>query len=301
MTHYTRNQFNAVMEAILGERLPGRPDQDITEVTTVQNFVLAARRQIRQSVYRYGQVGAVNLALGVLCQSPVPPANHHGLVPAASYPVGTRIVTLTLGATPLAADEMAGGWLHVNDGTGQGQAFRILSHPAALAAATCQFTLIDPITTAFNVADTLCALTANPYAAVIIHPSPPTARLVGVPVAAMAAGSFGWFKTRGPAAVLTAGVLYIHRGVRASPTVDGAVSHASLEVTMSATAPAAEDANGRLVTTSAGADDTIAFSGMAAAVPAAGAHDIGHTQLVVGKVMRVEVDTDYSLIDLCLE
>jgi len=300
MTHYTRNQFTQVMETILGKRAVGRPDQALYEASAVQNFEVGSPRDDGVCRYRYGFVGAANIALGVLCQAPVPAAAHHDLVPAASYAAGVYIVTLTLGATPLAANEMAGGWLHVNDGTGQGQNFEIRSHPAALAAATCAFTLKTPITTAFNVADTLCALTANPYRAVIIHPAPPTAQLVGVPVAAIPAANYGWFQTRGPAAVLTNGVLYIHQQVRPG-AVAGSVRHANQELTLSATAPAAEDANGRLVTNSAGANGTIACSGMAGAVPAAGAHDVGHLATIVGKVMRVEVDTDYSLIWLTLE
>lgn len=300
-THLTRNQFQAALESILGRRRTGRPDQPVFEVTTVQNFEFGAKRVIDECIYRYGSAGAVDIPLGVVCQAPVPAAVHHDLVPTASFAAGVRLITLTIGAGNIAADEYAGGHLHVNDGTGQGQRKRVLSHPAALAGATCVFTLVDPLTTAFDVANTLCAITRNPYNQAIIHPSPPTAQLVGVPVAVIAAGRFGWFQTRGPAAVLTDGVLYIFRQVKPSAAVDGAVAHANLEVTMSATAAAAEDANGRLTTTSAGADGTIAFSGMAGAVPAAGVHDLGSLVSIVGRVMRVEVDTDYSLIDLALE
>ena len=296
MTHYTRNQFNAVMEAILGERLTGRPDQSITEVSAVQNFELGARKQIGQSIYRYGLAGAVNIPLGVLCQAPVPAAVHHDLVPSASYAAGVRLVELTIGAANITLNEYAGGSLHVNDGTGQGQAFRILSHPAALAGATCVFTLVDPITTAFAVADTLCAITANPYSLAIIHPSPPTAKLVGVPVAAIAAGSFGWFQTRGPAAVLTDGVLYIYQQVKPSLAVDGAVAHAAMNVTTGSTAVAA-CGNGALVEDSAGAETAARLADTAIDTT----YDFGSLETIVGRVMRVEVDTDYSLIDLTLE
>lgn len=298
MTHYSRNQFNAVMEAILGERLTGRPDQGITEVSTIQNFQLGARKQIGQSIYRYGLAGAVDIPLGVLCQAPVPAAVHHDLVPSASYAASVRLVELTIGAAAITANEYAGGWLHVNDGTGQGQVFRILSHPAAAGGATCVFTLVDPITTAFDVANTLCAITANPHSLAIIHPSPPTAQLVGVPVAAIAAGSYGWFQTRGPAAVLTDGILYIYQQVRPSDSVNGAIKHAIQEITVGA--EAAIGTKMAKIADSAGADSVGAITGTDGAYGSA-TIDIGSLQTIVGRVMRVEVDTDYSLIFLTLE
>jgi len=296
MTHYTRNQFTQVLETILGKRAIGRPDQQIYEVSSVQNFELGARKEVGVSVYQYGLAGAVDLALGVLCQAPVPAAAHHDLVPAASYAAGVYIVTLTLGATPLAANEMAGGWLHVNDGTGQGQVFEILSHPAALAAATCAFTLKTPITTAFNAANTLCALTANPYRAVIIHPGPPTAQLVGVPVAAIPAANYGWFQTRGPAAVLTQGTLYIYQQVKPAPATAGAVAHANQQFRTGSTAAAA-CGNGALVEDSAAAETAVRFANSAVDTD----YDLGTLVTIVGRVMRVEVSTDYSLIFLTLE
>jgi len=296
MTHFTRNQFTAVMEAMLGERRVGRPDQAICEVSTIQNFELGTPRVIGECKYRYGLAGAVDIALGVLCQAPVPAAVHHDLVPLASYAAGVRLVGLTIGAANIAADEYAGGCLHVNDGTGQGQVKKILSHPAALSGATCVFTLVDPLTTALDIALSLCAITRNPYNQAIIHPSPPTAQLVGVPVAAIVAGRYGWFQTRGPAAVLTQGTLYIYQQVRPSATIDGAVAHAIQQITMGSTAAAA-CGNGTLLEDSAGAETVVRL----ATAVADATYDIGSLQTIVGRVMRVEVDTDYSLIYLMLE
>lgn len=298
MTHYSRSQFNAVMEAILGERREGRPDQSIHEVTAVQNFELNASREIGRCKYRYGLIGAVDIALGVLCQAPVPAAVHHDLVPSASYAAGVRLVELTLGAADITLNEYAGGRLHVNDGTGQGQVKKILSHPAALSGATCVFTLVDPLTTALDTANSLCAITRNPYNQAIIHPSPPTSQLLGVPVAAMAATRFGWFQTRGPAAVLTDGTLYIYQQVAPSASVNGAVKHAIQEITVGA--EVAVGTKMALIADSAAAASVGAITGTDGTYGSA-TIDIGSLQTIVGRVMRVEADTDYSLIDLMLE
>ena len=290
---YSRADFDALASTVIGERVVGGVEQAITVVTAAQNFMVGAKKQVGQSIYRYGQAGAVNIALGVLCQAPVPTAGEHNLVPAANYAVGTRVVTLTTGAA-VAANEYAGGWLFVNTGTGLGMNLRILSHPANAGAAVCTFTLIDPITTAFD-ATTRCALCPNPYNLPVITTAPPTSGLVGVPVAAIDAGLYGWFQTRGPASVLTDGVLRIFEQVRPSTTVVGAVMHACLEVTMDGVAAAV--ANGSFIENSAGASSTVRLSTSAADTD----YDVGSVVTVVGKVMRVEVDTDYSLVFLTLE
>lgn len=292
---FSRADFDLLANASIGERALGGVEQLITTVTVAPNYVLGAKKQFGQSIYRYGLAGAVNLALGVLCQAPVPAATEHDLVPvAASYPIGTRVITLTTGAA-VAVNEYAGGWLMVNDGVGQGQCLRILSHPANAGAALCAFTCLDPLTTAMD-ATSLCALTANPYNLAVIHPSPPTSRLNGVPVAAINAGLYGWFQTRGPASIVTDGVLYVRQQVRPSTGVNGAVSHAIQELIMDAGAAGAT-ANGALLEDSAGAETAARL--MTSAVDTD--YDIGSVATIVGRVMRVEATGDYSLIFLTLE
>jgi len=296
--HISRNLFNKAVAALIGDRLEGRPEQAITEVSSVQNYEINTPFSRGLSIFRYGKAGAADIDPGVLCQSPVPASVQHDLVPSDSYAAGTKVITLTLGAGAVTANEYAGGFVHVNDGTGQGQVLEILSHPAAGSGATCEFTLVDPITTAFDTSDTLCALTPAPYKGAIIHPSPPTAKLVGVPIVEIPAGYYGWFKTRGPAAVLTDGTLYIYQQVTPSDSVDGAVKHAIQEITVGAEAAiGTKMAN---INDSAGSASVAAITGTDGAY---GSHtiDIGSLQTIVGQVMRVEVDTDYSLIFLTLE
>lgn len=291
---YSRADFDALASTVIGERIQGGVEQAITAVTAGQNYMLGAKKQIGQSIYRYGLAGAVNLALGVLCQAPVPTGGEHDLVSAANYAVGVRSVVLTTGAA-VGLNEYAGGWMFVNTGTGLGMNLRILSHPATAGAALCTFTLIDPVTTAFD-ATTRCALCANPYNLPVIHPSPPTSGLVGVPVAAINAGLYGWFQTRGPASILTEGTLYIYQQVRPSRTTNGAVSHAIQELEMDAVG-AAGTANGALLENSAAVETTARL--LTSAIDTD--YDIGSVVTIVGKVMRVEVTGDYSLIFLTLE
>jgi hypothetical protein len=64
----------------------------------------------------------------------------------------------------------------------------------------------------------------NPYRNVIIHPSPPTALIVGVVVRAIAIDEYGWLATSGPTKVLTDDTILIGESVSASLTTNGSVS-----------------------------------------------------------------------------
>ena len=294
MRHYSRAEWEQVFDSILGERLPGRLEQGVRAVSATQNYVLGAKREIGPRVYKYGLVGAGIGTLGLLYQSPVPAPLQIDLVPLAAYAIGTRVITLTLGNAAVLANEYAGGWLYVNQGTGIGDCLRIISHPAALALATCVFTCQDPTTITMVIANTQCSLVANPLSGIIVHPSPPTASLVGVPEVTIPIANFGWFQVRGPAAVLTDGVVYIHRAVRASTGVNGAVSHAIQEFVTNATG--AIGAAAGPTQDSAGVATVILLPGGDAAT-----YDLGHQQTIVGRVLRVGATTDMSLINLALE
>ena len=309
--HFSRNELTQVANQVVGEKLLGRPDQGVREVSTVQNYVLGGKKEIGLKVYRYGLVGAGIGTLGLLYQSPIPAPLQINLVPLAAYPIGTRVITLTLGNANVLANEYAGGWLYVNAGTGIGDCLRIISHPAALALATCVFTCLDATTVAMVVANTVCSLVANPLSGIIVHPSPPTAGLVGVPEVTIAIANFGWFQTKGPAAVLTQGVVAIHQPVIASLTTNGAIaaaSHAHTALNMLAAdgtvAIAAGDLTQVLRDGASGAIVTAAVRIGAAATPAVTAVIPTSTDQIpkeVGRVMRVGATAEMSLIDLALE
>lgn len=306
----SRAQINQIASQILGAILPGRPEQGVLEESDTQNFELGARLEHGLCVYRYGLAGAVDITVGTLCQSPVPAAAQIDLVPSTSYAVGTRVINVTLGAA-VTANEYAGGWLYVNDGTGQGQKLTILSHPAAAGGAACAFTCLEGLTIALDTADSLISLVANPWSQVIIHPSPPTAGLTGVPNRNITAAHYGWFQTRGPCPVLIDGTVYIYQEVIPSSVVDGAVvaaSHSHTALTL--------DSGDGVRDIAAGDDMQKLRDGAGAAIDtaevctggaASGAKDAAiptSSDLVpgaVGRVMRVNADTDYGLTFLTLE
>ena len=53
MEHYSRNDWSRAVELVVGERLPGRPVQDIYVESAVQNYKIGARRQEKLWVLHY--------------------------------------------------------------------------------------------------------------------------------------------------------------------------------------------------------------------------------------------------------
>lgn len=215
-------------------------------------------------LYRFGKVGAGAAAVvGNLYQSPVPGANYDELALPAAVAVGSRTVVVTNGATAITEDQFKGGFLNVEDDAGEGRAYLIESNTADAGAGPVTVTLAagHGIKVALTTVTTV-GLTASPYSGLIIHPSPPTACLIGVAASAIAAGEYGWFQRKGPASVLGTGTLVIGKNCVASVTVPGSVDPPALTE---------------------------------------GVPNAGFDQPMVGRVMEVAATTEYSLVFLDLE
>ena len=212
--------------------------------------------------YRFGSAGGSNLAVGKLCQSEVPEAAWDELVMPGATVVGDKSITITNGATTITKDELKGGYLNIEDDTGEGHLYKILGNDAELAGSAALVVRIAApgIVVATTTATTVGVL-KNPWRDVIIHPSPPTANLIGVPAVAIATTRYGWFQTRGPASILIDGTVVIGFSVMPSNAVDGAVE----------------------------------AWGLAEAAPPT---EIG---FACGRVIEVAATTEYGLIDLHLE
>lgn len=213
--------------------------------------------------YRFARVGSVAAVAGSLYQSEVPGANFDELVVPAAVAVNATTITVTNGATAATENMFAGGYLNVEDDAGEGRAYRIKGNEAADGTDPLVIYL-DPeqgIQEALSTASTV-GLAKSRFAGVIIHPSPPTAALVGVAAADIPATNYGWFQVRGEASVLTSGTVVIGNVAVASTATDGAVGPFALTE---------------------------------------GTPNTGAGQLVVGQVMEVAATTEHSLVLLTLE
>lgn len=252
------------MGAIGPEQLLMGPDGEQFNTYTTKRWPLGTALLMQDGrLYRFFENGGTALAAGRLIQSEVPGANFDELALPAAVSVGARAFNITNGATTIAADLFAEGYLNVEDDAGEGHLYVIEGNDAELAGSAAFEVRLKGghgIRVALTTATTV-GLTKNPFKDAIIHPSPNTARLLGVTPTAIAADRFGWVQTRGPASVLTDGTVVIGDSVMASDAVDGAVESWKL---------------------TEGTPNT-------------------EITPVVGQVMEVAADTEHSLIYLMLE
>ena len=131
----------------------------------------------------------------------------------AAHSVGDTTISLEIteasgGSGDLTKDEYADGYMMFNDGPGEGEVYRIKSHPAHDASddATCIFTIDEPdgIRTALTTAS-LAGLFKNPYNGVAIVDGDGTlpfrTGVLGVTTIPVTASYYCWVQTSGMASV----------------------------------------------------------------------------------------------------
>lgn len=215
--------------------------------------------------FRYGRAGGVALATGVLCQQTLNSANWDELAVPTARAAGVNQITVTNGATAITADYFKDGFLNIEDDAGEGYLYTIRSNDAAAASGVVTIDLYETLQVALTTASTV-TLFANPYSVILIHPSPPTAKVLGVAQGIIAITAYGWLQSWGPCSLLTAGTVVIADEVIPSASVDGAVDPRNY--TLSEAAPNTLDGTQEYPT--------------------------------VGTVMEVAADTEYSIVDLAI-
>lgn len=181
----------------------------------------------RRFVYVLSDSSA-GLAAGKLGVSAAVTANHVNRSLDAASPVaaGGRTVMVVVGATAVAADQYADGFLVVRDGTGKGQCLRINGNTAiSSAGGTITVSLADPLAQTLSTSDSKVDL-VSPFSGVIA--STTLSRAIGVPQVTLAAGEYGWVQTHGLASVLSDGAITKDVGGIQSTSVAGAVAIAAV-------------------------------------------------------------------------
>jgi hypothetical protein len=174
-------------------------------------------------VYRYTQAGAGGaLAPGKLAVAATKADNHENILVASAAAIGATSVTVTLGATAATANQYAGGYMVVNDATGEGIAYPISGHPAADASASLTVKLAKPVQVALTTSSEITLL-KNPWSGAVISVSDQLDMPVGVPNVNIPLSEYGWLQTRGVAAVLADETLAAGEMVTIGSSVAGAV------------------------------------------------------------------------------
>jgi len=179
--------------------------QSVFEESETQKHILGQVLELENGMqFRYCQAGGLGLNIAQLHQAPLPVADHFNCI-VSTQVIGDTQITITLGATAVTKNQYAEGILHINDGTGQGQAVRVKSHPVIALSDPGVLTLEEGLLLATDVADSLGTLTHNQYKGVLVNAA--TSHLVGVPRINVTASYFFWAQTKGPCPVLVDGNL----------------------------------------------------------------------------------------------
>lgn len=174
--------------------------------------------------FKYVLNGGVALTAGTIVAAEAPTEHHNMDLATAVAAVGATSITVTLEGTAAAKDLYADGYIFTNDGTGEGQVYRIKGHDAIDSSGSGAINLADAdkIVVALDTT-TLCGLAKNPYSGVVISPTTVVQRTVGVPPTDIAASQYGWVQTKGLASVLISGTVVLGRHIRvAGATTAGA-------------------------------------------------------------------------------
>ena len=249
-----------------GSKGTGGNPVDPYAVDATQQYPLGAKLLYNDREYRYARAAATIPAGNVVCTRNAAHATNHLNMSCLVAAVGATEVTIITAETDILENEYAGGYLYVNDGTGEGLAYKIKSHPAHdhSASPNCVMTLYDKIKVALVATGTSeVSLKHNKYTHVIKAPgtTPLTGEAIGVASSVLANNDFFWLQVKGPAAVLVSGTVVIGDSVC---------------VTIS--------------TGTAGAVIARAADGAAQRV-----------SRTIGQVMQVNASGEYALIDLLFE
>lgn len=196
------------------------------------------------------QVGAANIASGVVVQGPAAVANHVGLSPATSsttgynaiYPiagtVGGKVIQIATGATAELLNRYQAGYLVVVEGTGLGQTLKIAGNSVAATTSALVINLEDAFTAATDTTSRF-TLVLRPYGnnngtsfatdGVIVSPATTlTGEVLGVslyplPASTTTVASYGLIQTKGDVAVLGSSTVALGLDVAVPSGTAGAV------------------------------------------------------------------------------
>lgn len=200
-------------------------NQDIYRVSTTKLHRLG-QQGISQDgrCYRYGLAGATTLAPGKINQIAAPVSTHQNIAVFSAAAVGDTVLNVTLGATnATTAAQYDDGYVIGYDVSGVGQTLQIQGTPVLAASTSGPFSLFDPVATAISTSGKVNLEQSLWYNALVYATGATTLFCNGVCNVSLPATNYGWFQTRGTAAVLTNGTIAAGSGVVPGQTTSGSV------------------------------------------------------------------------------
>ncbi len=181
------------------------PTQSIYEASTTQKHRLGAKFIDGDRIFRYAKnSSAATLSKALMNQTQVVETKTQAIVQTGhTWAVGdiSGTMLVTTGGT-FAANEFTDGWLLANKVAAVGDIYKVLASEITVGADTImKLELETPIRTAIS-ATTELSLMPNRWYDVVVFPTAHTGYAAGVGLVDIAASSYGWLQTGGPAPLI---------------------------------------------------------------------------------------------------
>lgn len=199
-------------------------DQDARTISSVKGNEYTGQMALTMDgrAYVYSSNGAVTLAPGKV-GIPVATTTNHVNQTGTANAIGTTSITFTVGGTAVTANQYAGGYFSVNDGTGP-NTYRIKSNTVSAGSAPVTVVLEpDEGLTVATTTSSKFSLYTGPNSNVVVATASSSLQAAGVPNVSVTASYFYWAQTSGYAAVLSDGIIAKNVAGILSPSVGGAV------------------------------------------------------------------------------
>lgn len=147
-------------------------------------------------IFRYAKAGATALAPGKLTVAADITANHEDIAFATAGVIGDRTVSVTVGATAVAASEYCGGYLVIIDDTGEGHTHLIEEHDSSDGSEAINVDIKPGLLEATTTSTTV-ALVRNAYHSLVISDTGQADIPTGIPQISITAAYYGWVQTGG--------------------------------------------------------------------------------------------------------
>jgi hypothetical protein len=154
-----------------------------------------------QRWYRLTLAGGTTLAPGKLTVNADVDSNVVNKTIAATAAIGTTQLTVDVSGT-VVADAYAGGFLTINDATGEGNSYLVRGNTGRTGAGEITVVLAEPLTVAVTVDVSEYTLKANDYSGAVISATDQADLPLGVPNVSITNAYYGWTQTGGPCSVL---------------------------------------------------------------------------------------------------
>lgn len=178
-------------------------EQDVRTVASAQGGTEIGQLGMTPDgkTYRYALAAATALDPGKLCVNADVDTDVVNKTVAATVAAGSFSVVLdAAGAVTL--DFYKGGYLTVNDATGEGINYYVEGNTATTGAAEMTVSLSEPLKVGLTVDVSEVTLTQHPYAGIVISATDQADMPVGVPNVTVALSSYAWVQTGGACSVL---------------------------------------------------------------------------------------------------